>query len=518
MKKFITFTLILVLLASCVGCLVGCDGGKIERAKVSADTDVSTPINLSIQLPYVSDNMKDNPVIPLMEELTGYHCTYTQFPAGGGAETELEGYFTSRPTTYNAVKLTKNQFNKKAILAAGIADLTDIINSPKYSVLKNSISKEAWDAVTYNGMILGIPDSASNNNIDKSIIIRKDIMYKLINPDTNKTYTEVPTTFDGFVKLLKAFKASQQDNNTALTLPSNIQMVPAIASSFGIEQMWQDVGGQLVFAAENENLPKYLSAMATLTSEGLLDGSMQTNSFSTCARKFSEGSAIATVSNFWEMATISKELSKQNKKLTDCVDFAVAFENESGAMKTWQSSGATYVTVIPNWMASTGANVIDYIQRKITNDNFTKIVAGTEGVDYAYDKITQQYYPLEGFSGKKLSADHFVTGTNDTIYNKIWTEVVIKGVDEYYFQWKATNADAFKRGVVGVTSITAFAPAFKTYSAAAAGIEDEFLKGVTRVILRSGTETADSVKNTYLSQSNKKAIDEVKSWYQGLSK
>ena len=504
---------LLVLAVFSLFALFGCGGfEKIQRNVVDPNTDVSNKIDLAIQIPYVDEKMQENKVIPLIEELTGYKCTYTQFPSGSAADSEIEGYFMRKGTDYNAIKLTKNQFNKRAILAAGLADLTSIINDPKYKTLKDSISPEAWEAVTFDGKILGIPDSASNNNIDKAIIIRKDIMYTLTNPDTGKKYDEVPTTFDGFVKLLKAFK-EQTGSTTALSLPKNVELVPAIAASFGVEQMWQKIGNEYYYAAENPNLASYLEAMNGLLKEDLLDKNMQTNSFSICATKFVQGSTIATVSNFWELDQVRSLLASEfNKNYVDCVDFITALENKDGEMKTWQSSGCTYVTVIPNWMADTGAHVVNYIQEKIKEENFTKIVCGNENEHYKYDDIKEVYYPLEGFAAAKKNASYFVTGTNDLVYNKLWTQIVIKGTEASYFQWKETNEVAFKRGVKGVTNPVAFAPAMKSYSSAAAGIEDEFKAGVMRAIMGANNESATTIKNKFNNPANTLAIKEVKDW------
>lgn len=505
--------IILVLTLALTFVLVGCNFKKIERNVVDANKDVSTKIDLNIQLPFVSENMSSNPAIPLLEELTGYKTNYTQFPAGSLAETELEGYFMDKKTDYHAVKLNKNQFNKRAISAAGLADLTEIINSPKYATLKNSIKQEAWDAVTYDGKILGIPDSASNNNIDKALIIRKDIMYNLTNPSTGNKYTEVPTTFEGFVELLEVFKA-ETGYTTAFTLPKNLEIVPTIAASFGVEQMWQDINGELVYAAENPNLPKYLTAMNSLHSKGLLDRNMQTNSFATSSDLFAKGRAIATVSNFWEMATVKGNLANEGgKKLEDSVGFIEAFANEKGEYKNWQSSGVSYATVIPNWMFETGAYVIDYIQTKIVEENFARLIVGQEDVTYKYDEIRGEYYPLDGFSAATRSADQFVTGTNDKVYNKYWTQVVIKGIPEFYFQWKTTNEDAFKSGMIGVLDPTRMAPAFNKYSASAAGFEDEFKGGVMRVIFGDKNESAETIKNKFNAKTNQEALNEVRTWY-----
>ena len=506
--------LLMVIVATLL--LVGCVGlEKIERNVVDPNTDVSQKIDLSIKLPYVEDEeaMKSNAVIALMEEITGYKCTYSQFPSGSSADSELTGYFTKKGTEYHAIKLTKNQFNNRAVSAAAYADLTEIINDPKYATLKNAISQEAWDAVTYDGKILGIPDSASNNNIDKAILIRKDIMLELTNSQTGEKYTSVPTTFEGFVQLLKDFKAST-GSTTAFTLPNNIELVPAIAASFGVEQMWQEIDGELVYAAENPHLGDYLAAMNSLFNEGLLDKNMTTNSFNTCANKFANGTSIATVGSFWELATIDYILQGNGgKKYENCVDFAVAFENKDGEMKTWQSSGCTYVTVIPNWMADTGAHVINYIQEKIKDENFIQIVAGTEGVHYEYDEIKEEYNALEGFAAAKKNASYFVTGTNDNVYNTYWTQVVVKGTPATYFQWKKTNVDAVKRGVKGVLDPTSFVPALKEYSARAAAIETEFKDGVMRVIIGAGSETAESIKANFNSSTNAKAVNEIKDWY-----
>ncbi len=515
MKKILT---ILLSLALCLGALAGCKFEKVEINKINPDADVSSKPALKLLLPYVSDTMESNAAIPLINEMTGYTVSYDQLPTGASAESNLTGIIVDKKTDYHALKLTKNQFNKYAVMHASFADITDVVNSPKFSVMKNAIKQEAWDAVTYNGRILGIPDSASNNNIDKSIIIRKDIMYTLTNPDTGKKYTEVPTTFDGFKKLLKAFQDSKPGNKTAFTLPSNIQVVGPIAASFGVDQEWQDMDGELTHMIENPGFSDYAAAMKALKNEGLLDAAMQTNSFSHCAQEFAKGNAIATVSNFWEMATVSEQLNANGgKKMENCVDFAYGFKDSEGKVKTWQSSGVSYVTVVPNWMADSGIHVMHMIREKLKDENFIRLVAGELGTHYIYNSITREYEPTAQYKTDKTSADHFVTGTNDNIYNTWWTQVVIKGNDAYYFQWKATNTDAFNsvdHKLIGVLNPVKFAPPLATYSNRAAGMEDYFNSEVTKLIYGNDSAvTVESIRAGWSGGDNAAAVREIKDWY-----
>ncbi len=510
MKKILIF-MICALFA--IGTFSGCNFKKTERAKVDPDADVSQKIDLKILLPYVSDSMQSNKAIPLINEITGYNTSYDQLPTGSAAETNINNLFVDKDKTYNALKLTKNQFNRYAVKAAAFADLTDVLASPKFSVMKEAISPEAWEAVTFDGKILGIPDSASNNNIDKSIIIRKDLMYKLVNERTGQPFTEVPDTLEDFVELLKAFKKST-GSNTAFSLPSNIYVVGPIAAALGIEQEWSEVNGQLTYLAEHPELQKYVDFMKQLRSEGLLDMAMQSNSFQTCAQNFAQGKSIATLSNFWEMATVDAQLEAYSKVTADCVDFAYAFENEDGEKLTWQSSGVTYVTVIPNWMAETGTHVMYYIQEKLREENFVRIVAGDLGTHYKYNSLTKEYEPLPAFAEDKTSSDHFLTGTNDNIYNKYWTQIVIKGNDNYYMQWKATNTDAFADGLKGVLNPVSFAPALETYSSHAAGMEDYFNAEITKMIYGSDASvTVDSIKAGWIAAGTQESIDEIRAWY-----
>lgn len=515
MKKILTI-LLGVCLAACA--FTGCSFEKVEISKIDPDADVSNKPALKILLPYVSDTMEKNPAIGLINEMTGYTVSYDQLPTGASAESNLTGIIVDKKTDYNALKLTKNQFNKYAVMNATFADITDVVNSPKFSVMKNAIKQEAWESVTYNGRILGIPDSASNDNIDKSIIIRKDIMYTLENPDTGERYTEVPTTFDGFKKLLKAFKDSKPGNTTAFTLPSNIQVVGPIAAAFGVEQEWQDVNGELKHMIENPGFGGYASAMKELKNEGLLDSAMQTNTFSHCAQEFAKGNAIATVSNFWEMATVSEQLNANGgKKMENCVDFAYGFKNGDGQVKTWQSSGVSYVTVVPNWMADSGIHVMHMAQAKLKDENFVRLVAGDAGVHYNYNAITKEYEPTARFKTDKTSADHFVTGTNDNVYNTYWTQVVVKGNDAYYYQWKATNTDAFgsvDHKLIGVRNPAKFAPPMKSYSDRAAGMEDYFNTEVTKLIYGNDSSvTVQSIYNGWSGGDNAAAVKEIKDWY-----
>lgn len=512
----ILFAVALGVLLS-LGALAGCNFKKTEINKIDPDADASDKPALKVLLPYVSDTMNSNPAIGLINEMTGYTVSYDQLPTGASAESNLTGIIIDKKTDYNALKLTKNQFNKYAVMSAAFADITDVVNSPKFSVMKNAIKQEAWDAVTYNGRILGVPDSASNDNIDKSIIIRKDIMYTLTNPDTGEKYTEVPKTFEGFKKLLQAFKA-QTGKTTAFTLPSNLQVVGPIAAAFGVKQEWEDKDGELKHMIENPGFADYVTQMRALRTEGLLDGAMQTNSFAHCAQEFAKGNSIATVSNFWEMATVSEQLNANGgKKMENCVDFAYGFKDANGNVNTWQSSGVSYVTVIPNWMASSGIHVMHMIQEKLRDENFVRLVAGDAGVHYNYNSITKEYEPTARFAQDKTSADHFVTGTNDRIYNTWWTQVVVKGNNAYYFQWRNTNTDAFTSAdhpLTGVLNPVKFAPPLKTYSGRAAGMEDYFNTEVTKLIYGNDSSvTVESVLAGWSGGENAAAVKEIKDWY-----
>lgn len=512
MKKILTIIVCFMLV---LGALTGCNFTKNEMNKVDPNAPDSDKPQLKILLPYVSDSMNQNKAIPLINDITGYTTSYDQLPTGGNADTNINNMFTDSKAQYNAIKLTKNQFNRFAIKAAAIADLTDAVNNPKYAKIKSSISKEAWEAVTFNGKILGIPDSASNNNIDKSIIIRKDLMLGLTNARTGQKFTEAPKTYEDFVELLKAFKAST-GKKTALSLPKNIQVVAPIAASFGVEQMWQDIGGELKHAVENPALSSYVTAMQSLKQNELLDGAMQSNTFQTCATNFAKGDCIATVSNFWEMENIANQLGA-NRKIEDYVDFAYGFSNSDGEVKTFQSSGVSYVTVVPNWMAASGVHVMNYVQSKIQDDNFVKLVCGTQNEHYQYNSITEEFEPLAKFNEDKISADHFVTGTNDGIYNRYWTQVVIKGNKNYYYQWRATNTDAFNNDahkLIGVLDPTKYAPPMKEYSARAAGMEDYFNTEITKMIYGNNSGvTIESILSGWKSGDNAAAVTEIKDWY-----
>lgn len=165
-------------------------------------------------------------------------------------------------------------------------------------------------------------------------------------------------------------------------------------------------------------------------------------------------------------------------------------------------------------MADTGTHVMYYIQEKLRDENFVRIVAGDLGTHYKYNSLTQEYEPLPAFSTDKTSADHFLTGTNDNIYNKYWTQIVIKGNENYYMQWKATNTDAFADGLVGVLNPVAFAPALELYSSHAAGMEDYFNAEITKLIYGSDSSvTVDSIKAGWIAAGTQEAIDEVRAWY-----
>ncbi len=139
--------LITILCCFCLaaGVLSGCNLKPIEMNKIDPNADASEKIALSVLLPYVSDDLSGAnpseklPVIDVIDEVTGYDVTYAQLPSGAAAETQLNNLMMDKGRDYHMLKLTKNQFNRYAVNAAAFCDITDVVNSARFSVIKNAI-------------------------------------------------------------------------------------------------------------------------------------------------------------------------------------------------------------------------------------------------------------------------------------------------------------------------------------------------------------------------------------------
>lgn len=143
--------------------------------------------------------------------------------------------------------------------------------------LKKNIPKEAWEAVTYDGKIYGIPEGALGNAPSPRVIyVRKDWLDKV-------GITKVPATTDEFLDMLRAFRDKDPNGNgkkdeIPFTARENFTWIENITGMFGVTADTPVlVNGEVHPGIISAQMKEALGFIRTMVSEKLIDSEFMSN-------------------------------------------------------------------------------------------------------------------------------------------------------------------------------------------------------------------------------------------------
>jgi len=166
-----------------------------------------------------------------------------------------------------------------------LADLTELV---KNSGLITPENKAAWDSVTIDGKIYGVPFEVNAGTVT---YVRKDWLDKL--------GLKIPTTYDEYIKMLKAFKTLPE-----CKIPFTGAKLYEDQAVTYLKDFYQDatpefnkVDGKWVDGVSQPNMKDALKRLQDAYKEGLIDQEVVTNTTSACRDKWASGSVGAF--NYW---------------------------------------------------------------------------------------------------------------------------------------------------------------------------------------------------------------------------
>lgn len=522
MKKILSLILFVAILSTSVFGLASCrDKNKKGDDGINYDIDLSQKPGLEILMPNSGKSIEEvnsNSNALLIEQLTGYDVNYTQLPAD--AANTLSTIFMDK-VPYHAMKLTKDQFSD-FVNDDLLVDITDALKVFAPDLLAN-ISEESWDVVTVDGRIYGIPERASSDNIENPIILNYDLMLQL--------NLDMPETLDEFTEVLEAMTAEL--GRPALTFDKFTPLVYAISAAFGIYSTWQEyeINGktEVRFYMDAPRYDEYVAYMHDLYTKGLIDKEVSTNDAATANTRFVNGfkanaqgaKAGAYAASLWSVPAIVTGLEAQG--VISATDAKNGLDNYLGYLralketkdapeKVYRSSGYTYITAIPYYMAENAGYALDWMNSKVKDekegtDNFRQMVLGTEGVHW--QKVGGDYFPIDPAFAEKDDASYYMTGSNETVYTKYWLARVRKQ-PELFRAWSILMEDA---DAVGVHNVVDFTPPIEEYNLNRASVE-EFAQNSFYQMLKDGTGNISALIDQLNSQKGgKKATDAINEWY-----
>ncbi len=474
MKKILSFILLIAMLCTSVLAVTSCgpaDNGGNGGDDIDMNIDLSKKPTLNVLMPNSGKSIEavnNNVNAQVIETLTGYKVNYTQLPAD--ATTTLNTILMDKER-YDVMKLTKDQFSD-LVDQDMLLDITDALKTFAPDMLAN-ISQESWDVVTVNGRIYGIPERASSDNIENPIVLNYDLMLEL--------NLDIPETLDEFTEVLRVM--TEHLGRPALTFDKFTPLVPAISAAFGIYTYWQEYDGEVLFYMNAPRYKEYVDYMHSLYEAGYIDPEVATNDAAVATNRFvnsfdaSAGGAKAGAyaCSLWTVPAITTGLSTKGIDTTDTLDNHLAYvrslkENAGDEEKVYRSSGYTYISAIPYYMADRAGYALDWMNSKIkdteTEDNFRQMVLGTQDVHWTLTS-DGSYMPINPAFAEKDDASYYMTGSNENKYTEYWLARVRKQ-PELYRAWSTMMEDA---DAVGVYNVVDFTPPLAKYSANRSAIE-----------------------------------------------
>jgi putative aldouronate transport system substrate-binding protein len=264
--------------------LVGC-GGKSSGSSVATSSKEATKpekiswfINVGLTKEQGTDQFKEE-----FKKKTGIELDFEP-QSNNEYNQNLELAFASKkaPDVFNLAGEDKLPYYASQ---GALADITDLV---KASGLITAENKAAWDSVTINGKIYGVPWELNTGTVT---YVRKDWL--------DKAGLKAPTNYEEYINMLRAFKKLPE-----CKIPMTAPKLYEDGAQTYLREFYQDstpeftkVNGKWVDGMSQDNMKGALQRMQDAYKEGLIDTEVVTNTTSSCRDKFYAGGV--GVFNYW---------------------------------------------------------------------------------------------------------------------------------------------------------------------------------------------------------------------------
>ncbi|MBD2845317.1 extracellular solute-binding protein [Paenibacillus sp. IB182496] len=263
-----------------------------------------------------------------------------------------------------------------------LADLTALID--EYGPhLKEQIPQEAWDLVTIDGKIMGVP-TVKQILVDRILYVRQDL--------SDELGLKTPTTSDELLDYYRALKAAYPDEYP-VSGRQNFSWMDNLFGMWGVPFGTEKiVDGELLPAELQPEMKEALQFMRTLYEEKLIDPDFMTNSGQVWVQKISSGDVFSWVHNATQTAKWQERLDdviggESPNVMPIATPRGTGYDGELGGEKNvlsrtfWvpkNSENAASVIRMLDWMLSDEGQL--YTELGIEGDTWTR-----DGDSIVYD-------------------------------------------------------------------------------------------------------------------------------------
>jgi len=505
-RKWLTLMMCAGLITASTAC--GSSGNKTNEGTnasapaqtVAAQTESDAKPELKTLNLWSKDDYNTYPLAKAIEEKTGYKVKYEMLPADKAMD--KLNLLISSAEPYDAITITgeKAVYTDYAKMGA-LVDLTPLIEQYGENI-KASISEESFEAMKVDGKIYAIPNRASEF-AGSSLMIRTDWLDKL--------GLQMPATLDELTAVLQAFKEQDPggtgDTGAPLSIDGALATMVNVTGAFGIATSWNELDGKLVPTPLHPGFKEYLSYMADLYKQGLLDKEFAVNKDATLKEKFTSGRVGVIPLPWYDIPGIADALTKNFPDAKYA--YVPALKGKDGQSGLGMSGGFDRLTFIPK-SSKHPEDAIKWINAKLEKETFKLISIGEEGKHFTFkDGVYSPILPL--FTDERGMASNFLTGIDEKLYPVYWQARVQKDMrlfEGFTFLNKEVPAES------RISDPLAMAPSLPEYSKNNASLNQMINDFAVKVIV--GEESVDAVAafaEKYNAAGGEASSKEVNDWY-----
>jgi putative aldouronate transport system substrate-binding protein len=456
MKKTIGFLTIILLAVTAI--FSGC--GKVQSTfEINWNIDLNNKIELNplFQNSGTSDsnfNDQSKYIIKAFEEGTGYKVNYTQLPASG-ADQIVSNHIQNREQ-FNLMKLTRAQFEMN-VFDGAFLPLNDLLD--KWGpTIKEKVKPSAWSSVTIDENIYAIPEVGFGYMQDFALVCRTDMFQQagITDDGTSTGNVVLPQTIDEFetalYKLNSVYGGDPQYN--ALGYSGSTTIVKSVATALNLPaRYYEDENGEIKHYIESPEMLDYLNTMGDWVSKGYSANSFVTTTQQDVMSNLASGKISIGYLPYWYMNPLYSIMEANGIQNSEAViDWVLNLKNDEGEYSYLSDEEVSYYIVIPFYMAENSGYAIDWIDKKMTDELWTDMSIGQEGVHYnivdgeivrtdKFDEVLENSFYLTG-GNKDVSRLCWLT--REQVFN-CWPVLISAEDEEKYVKTTALNgASPFK--------------------------------------------------------------------------
>ena len=437
-KKLIALTSLFSL--SLIG-LASCDIESLNNEnKINLDVDLNNKIELRTLYPnsgMTNSEFSNGRTTRYFEDLTGYKVIYEQALSD---QKELIRNIFAAKQEYHMLKLESGAY-MATVSEGAYVDLKPALEKYGQNLLK-TIPQEAWDSVTIDGKIYAIPEIGFGQMISCGLVWNMRQLNEVGITKVPETFSEVT---DAFYALQEHF---EKENNQyhAFAMQSAQAYIEPLACAYGLNKdFYVNDEGKVTHVMYHDKYDDYIGYLHKLVQDNVISMEWQGYSGTNIIEQFAKGNLGCGFMPYWNINTLvtslaagkdysSEEEARESLSWTLHVkgDGSYGTEVQEKAKSLYYESIGYYITV-PSYMAEYGAYVIDWCDKRITEDGFIGYRLGDEGVHFNYTnesnpngiKVdikgeTKYIELLPAYNTDILPTSMYQTGVNPTVAKNLW--------------------------------------------------------------------------------------------------